>query len=71
MDPSEAPGVDFPTSEGLLLDEMEEALKLIGENLQIKAAAFTAYNPEKDIADKTLHTGFKLINTILKIVENQ
>lgn len=71
MDPSEAPGVDFPTSEGLLLDEMEEALKLIGENLQIKAAALTAYNPEKDMANKTLHTGFRLINTILKIVENQ
>lgn len=71
MDPSEAPGVDFPTSEGLLLDEMEEALKLIGENLQIKAAALTAYNPEKDSTDKTLHAGFKLINLILKIVENQ
>ncbi|UCG04002.1 MAG: arginase family protein [Candidatus Heimdallarchaeota archaeon] len=71
IDPSEAPGVDFPTSEGLLLDEIETALKLIGEKLQIKAAALTAYNPEKDIANKTLQTGFKLINTILEIVENQ
>ena len=71
IDPSVAPGVDFPTPEGLHLDEMEEALKIIGENLQIKAAALTAYNPENEIADKTLHTGFKLVNIILKIVENQ
>jgi arginase len=71
IDPSVAPGVDFPTPEGLLLDEMEEALKLIGGNLQIKAAALTAYNPEKEIANKTVQTGFKLVNTILKIVENQ
>ena len=70
-DPSVAPGVDFPTPGGLLLDEMEEILKLIGENLQIKAAALTAYNPENEIANKTLQTGFKLVNTILKIVENQ
>ncbi|MFX1283351.1 MAG: arginase family protein [Promethearchaeota archaeon] len=71
IDPSVAPGVDFPASEGLLLDEMEIALKLIGENFQIKAAALTAYNPEKDIANKTLHVGFKLLQIILKIIENQ
>ncbi len=71
IDPSVAPGVDFPTSEGLLLDEIEEALNLIGENFQIKAAALTAYNPAKDINTKTLHTGFQLINTILRIVENK
>ncbi|MFX1508441.1 MAG: arginase family protein [Promethearchaeota archaeon] len=71
IDPSIAPGVDFPTPEGLLLEEIEEALILIGENLQIRAAALTAYNPENEIANKTLQTGFKLINTILKIVENQ
>ncbi|MFX0122211.1 MAG: arginase family protein [Candidatus Hodarchaeota archaeon] len=71
IDPIVAPGVDFPTSEGLLLSEMEEALKLIGENLQIKAAALTAYNPENEIANKTLHTGFKLTNIIMKIVKNQ
>ncbi|MFW9905367.1 MAG: arginase family protein [Candidatus Thorarchaeota archaeon] len=70
IDPSIAPGVDFPTPEGLLLDEMEEALNLIGEKFQIKAAALTAYNPENDINGKTLQTGFQLINTILRIVEN-
>ncbi|MFX1517480.1 MAG: arginase family protein [Promethearchaeota archaeon] len=71
IDPSEAPGVDFPNSEGLLLDEIEEALNLIGENFQIKAAALTAYNPENDINNRTLHTGFQLVNTILGIVKNQ
>ncbi len=71
LDPSVAPGVDFPTSEGFLLNEMEEALMLIGDNIQIKAAALTAFNPEKDVANKTLYTGFKIINSIIKIVENQ
>ncbi|MFX0204899.1 MAG: arginase family protein [Candidatus Hodarchaeota archaeon] len=71
IDPSFAPGVDFPTPEGLLLEEMEEALKLIGEKFQIKAAALTAYNPKNEIGNKTLQMGFKLANAILKIVENQ
>ncbi len=71
FDPSVAPGVDFPTPEGLFLHEMEEAIKIIGDNIQIKAAALTAYNPEKDFIDKTLHTGLKVVNLILKTVENQ
>jgi len=71
IDPSEAPGVDFPAPEGLFLSEMEEAIKLISENLQIKAAALTAYNPEKDVDNKTLMIGLKLTNTILGIVANQ
>jgi len=71
IDPSVAPGVDFPTPEGLFIDEMEEAFEIIGENIQIKAAALTAYNPEKDFANKTLQAGFKVINSILRIVKNQ
>ncbi|MFX1546049.1 MAG: arginase family protein [Promethearchaeota archaeon] len=70
IDPSEAPGVDFPTPEGLSLDEMEEAIKLIKENFQIKAAALTAYNPENDVDNKTLMNGFRLINIILKIISH-
>ena len=71
LDPSIAPGVDFPSPKGLFLNELEEAINIIADNVQIKAAALTAYNPEKDIDNITLHTGFKIVNLILALVRNQ
>jgi arginase len=71
LDPSIAPGVDFPSPKGLLLNEIEEAIKIIADNVQIKAAALTAYNPEKDNDNITLHNGFKIVNLILTFVRNQ
>lgn len=67
LDPSEAPGVDYPSPNGLFLYEIEEILKMISEKFVIKAAALTAYNPSKEKDDTTLKTGFNLINTLIQV----
>lgn len=64
IDPQEAPGVNYRTPNGLSLDEMEKAIKMIAANFRIKAAALTAYNPDHEEDEKTLQTGFRLLNVI-------
>ena len=68
IDPQEAPGVNYRTPNGLSLDEMENAIKMIAENFRIKAAALTAYNPDHEEDEKTLQTGFHLLNVIADAV---
>lgn len=64
LDPSEAPGVDIPTEGGLTLAQMEQAITLIGGRFQIKAAALTVFNPERDLENRTLIAGLRLICAI-------
>ena len=71
LDPQEAPGVDYPTPNGLSLSELEQAIEVIGEQLQIKAVNLTAYNPEHDKNDQTIKSAFRLINTIIEVVTRQ
>ena len=71
LDPQEAPGVDYPTPNGLSLSELEQAIELIGEQLQIKAVNLTAYNPEHDKKGRTIKSAFRLINTIIEVVTRQ
>lgn len=68
IDPQEAPGVNYRTPNGLSLDEMENAIKMIAANFRIKAAALTAYNPDHEEDEKTLQTGFRLLNVIADAV---
>ncbi len=70
MDPQEAPGVDYRTPNGLSLDEMEKAIRMIAEKFRIKAAALTAYNPDQEKDEKTLQTGLRLVNIIAEAVAN-
>ncbi len=68
IDPQEAPGVNYRTPNGLSLDEMEKAIKTIAAHFRIKAAALTAYNPDHEEDEKTLQTGFRLLNVIADAV---
>ncbi|MFX1466017.1 MAG: arginase family protein [Promethearchaeota archaeon] len=68
IDPQEAPGVNYRTPNGLSLDEMEKAIKMIAANFRIKAAALTAYNPDHEEDEKTLQTGFRLLYVIADAV---
>jgi arginase len=70
IDPQEAPGVDYRTPNGLSLDEMEKAIRMIAEEFRIKAAALTAYNPDQEKDEKTLQTGLRLVNIIAEAVAN-
>ncbi len=70
LDPIESPGVDYKSPNGLSLDEVENAIKMIGEHFQLKAVNLTTYNPACDIDDRTLRIGFRLFNTIAEVVTN-
>ncbi|MFX1521047.1 MAG: arginase family protein [Promethearchaeota archaeon] len=70
VDPQEAPGVDYRTPNGLSVDEMEKAIRMIAEKFRIKAAALTAYNPDQEEDEKTLRTGLRLVNIIAEATAN-
>jgi arginase len=61
LDPEEAPGVDFRAPDGLTETELAQALHSVGERFQVKAIALTAYNPDRDSEDKTLHVGLRVL----------
>jgi arginase len=64
LDPEHAPGVVFPTPDGLTPEEVEEVLRLVAHNFEVKAAAMTAFDPERDEDDRTLQTGMRLMGTL-------
>ncbi len=61
VDPQEAPGVDYLAAGGPSAHEVEHAIRTIMTHLPIKAAALTAYNPERDQEEKTLQVGLRLL----------
>lgn len=61
VDSQDAPGVDYPAADGPSAQEVEHALKTIVKHFPIKAAALTAYNPERDSEEKTLQIGLHLL----------
>lgn len=64
LDPEYAPGVDFPAPGGLSVEDVEEAILMVTQRFSVKAAALTAYNPERDKDDRTLRTGTRLIGAL-------
>jgi arginase len=57
------PANEFPAAGGLALEELTEALQLIGKKFAIRAAALTAYNPDFDPEGKTLRAGLQVLRT--------
>ena len=64
LDPEHAPGVAFPAPGGLTPEEVEEVLRSVARNFEIKAAAMTAFDPERDEDDRTLRTGMRLVGAL-------
>ncbi len=71
LDPEEAPGVDFRASDGLSEAELAQALHSVGERFQIKAIALTAYNPDRDREDKTLHVGLRVLTMLAGTLDGE
>lgn len=68
LDPQHAPGVDFPAPGGLSVENVEDAIRMIARGFRIRAAALTAYNPDKDKESKTLQSGTRLLSTVAEAV---
>lgn len=67
IDPAEVPGVDYRTPNGLSTTEVIQIIQILNDHFSIRAAALTAYNPEKDIDHKTVAVGKRLIHTIAEL----
>ncbi|MFW9855317.1 MAG: arginase family protein [Candidatus Thorarchaeota archaeon] len=67
IDPTEVPGVDYRTPNGLSSNDVHQIIQILNNRFSISAAALTAYNPEKDIGEATVTVGKQLIHKIAKL----
>jgi arginase len=67
LDPEETPANQYAlkVSHGLRVEQVEEAVKLIGERFEICAAGVAAYDPSYDPHERTLKAGLRIIKTVL------
>jgi arginase len=66
LDPTEAPGVDYPVAGGLRLDELTRIVQRTVGLDNIAALAITAVNPEHDIDERTVVAALAVIEAALK-----
>jgi arginase len=65
LDPAFAPGVvDRPAPGGLSLEQLETAVRGIADRFRVQAIDLAVYNPERDIEDRTLRSGLRVIEVI-------
>jgi arginase len=65
MDPEIAPGiVDHPVPGGLSLAQLEEIIRAVCSRFRVKAACLATYTPERDVGDKTLQVGLRILETL-------
>lgn len=65
LDPEEAVANEFAPSDGLTVDQLEEAIRMIGERFMISAGAIAAYDPGYDEEGKTLRAGGRIMDVLL------
>lgn len=65
LDPAEATVNEYPAPDGLFLSELEDVIRMVGEEFAITAAALTAYNPACDEDGRALRAGLQVIYAIV------
>ena len=70
LDPTEAPGVDYPVAGGLRLDELTRIVQRTVGLGNIAALAITAVNPEHDIDERTVVAALAVIEAALGVVQS-
>jgi arginase len=68
LDPSEGTANEYAAPGGLSLAELEAGIDLICERLSVKAAAVTAYNPERDPEGRMLKTAQRVVAAVARNV---
>lgn len=71
LDPAYAPGVDYHTPGGLNPDELEESIRLIASRFRLRAASLTAYNPDHEQQDRTLHSGLGVLKLLAGLAHRE
>lgn len=65
LDPEKTPANNFAVPEGLMVEQVEDAVRMIAESFRIPAGAITAYDPAYDAEGNTLRAGVKLMETLI------
>jgi arginase len=68
LDPSEGTANEYAAPGGLSLAELEDGIDLVFERLSVKAAAVTAYNPERDPEGRMLKTAQRVVTAVARNV---
>jgi arginase len=69
LDPQEAPANEFAPPDGLTLSQVEQALRMIGEQFRILASGIASYDSHSDRDDRALRAGVRIMQTILATQE--
>lgn len=67
LDPEETPANEYAgrVPNGLKVEQVEEAIRMIGARFYVRAAGIASYDPAYDTDDKTFHAGVKIMKSIL------
>lgn len=67
LDPAEAPANEYAARvpDGLAVEQIEEAIRLINERFKVCAGGIASYDPKYDQAGRTFQAGVRLIKSIL------
>jgi arginase len=68
LDPEVARANEFAAPNGLSVVQIEEAIRMIGQQFVISAAAIAAYDPQYDQKGEVLDAGIAIMKTILATV---
>ncbi len=71
LDPSIAPGVNFPTSGGLSLAQLDQILERVASRIPVAAASLTALDPTKDPKDETLRVAMHCAENLAASIGRQ
>lgn len=66
LDPQEAMANEFAPPEGLSVDQVEEAIRMIDERFTISAGAIASYDPDYDYEGKAFRAGVRLMKTLIE-----
>jgi len=66
LDPVKTPANMFPSAEGLEVETVKEAIRLLRERFTIRAVGIASYDPEYDPHQNTLRAGIELVETVLE-----
>lgn len=65
LDPKVAPGVTFPSPDGLSLDDLLSATAMVRDRFALSALSLTSLAPENDERNATVHAGLALLQAVV------
>jgi arginase len=65
LDPELAPANEFAALDGLTVEQVQEAIQMIGERFKVCASGIASYDPQCDKKDEVLGAGVAIMKSVL------